>query len=176
MVNSVDLDADLSNAQGMVTYDWTAGWCSTLTCGDSTDCARLIDCEMPVASPGYTNDYFLRIVDEMGCVAEDLIQIHVKKERRILVPTGFSPNGDQNNDLLLVHGRSGANISLFQVFDRWGELLYQDSEFMVNDNTRGWDGTFKDKDMPSGVYVWYVEVEYDDGMTDSFKGETTLIR
>ena len=75
-----------------------------------------------------------------------------------------------------MHGQSGTRVTSFQVFDRWGELLYQDLDFMINDVSRGWDGTFKSQNMPSGVYVWYVEVEYADGMTDSFKGETTLVR
>jgi gliding motility-associated-like protein len=67
-------------------------------------------------------------------------------------------------------------VKLFQVFDRWGELLYQDIDIPINEPTRGWDGTFKSKDMPAGVYVWYLEAEYEDGMKESYKGETTLIR
>jgi len=30
--------------------------------------------------------------------------------------------------------------------------------------------------MPSGVYVWYLEASYIDGNTESFKGNTTLLR
>ncbi len=171
------LDADVSNAIGLVTYSWTAGWCGTLTCpGDSTDCGVDIDCSNPVAFPDFANDYFLFVEDENGCQAEDQIQIQVRKTRSVVVPTGFTPNGDGLNEFLPVHGRSGTMINLFQVFDRWGELLFEDTEIPINDITRGWDGTFKSQDMPPGVYVWYIEVEYSDGMEESFKGETTLIR
>ncbi len=171
------LDADVSNAMGMVTYTWTASWCGTLSCpSDTTDCAADIDCSNPVAFPDFANDYTLFIEDENGCQAEDQIRVQVKKTRSVVVPTGFTPNGDGMNDLLSVHGRSGTMVNLFQLFDRWGELLFEDVEIPINDTTRGWDGTFKSQDMPSGVYVWYVEVEYSDGMTESFKGETTLIR
>jgi gliding motility-associated-like protein len=115
-------------------------------------------------------------IDEMGCEAEDFIKVHVKKTRRVLVPTGFTPNESGLNDRLVVHGKSGTMIKLFQVFDRWGELLYQDIDIPINATDRGWDGNFKNKEMPPGVYVWYLEAEYEDGMTENFKGETTLIR
>ena len=173
----IQLDADVTNAIGLVNYEWTAGWCGTLSCAnDTTDCGTDIACSDPVAFTDFTNDYFLLIEDEHGCKAEDHLQVHVRKVRSVVVPTGFTPNGDGTNDLLPVHGRSGTMIDLFQVFDRWGELLYQDTELPINDTSRGWDGTFKSQDMPSGVYIWYVEATYADGMTESFKGETTLIR
>jgi gliding motility-associated-like protein len=174
--DEVVLDPIVSNATGMVDYAWTAGWCSTLFCDTLSDCAGLVTCETPIARPGYTNDYYLRVTDENGCSAEDQVQIHVKKERRVVVPTGFTPNNDNLNSLLSVHGKSGTMIKLFQVFDRWGELLFEDFDIPINDTTRGWDGNFKNKEMSSGVYVWYVEAEYSDGMKETYKGETTLIR
>ena len=175
---SVLLDPEITNATGTVTFTWTAGWCGTLVCGSDTltDCEIDIICETPTATPDFTNDYFVLIEDENGCQAEDRIQIHVKKDRSVVVPTGFTPNGDNRNEILPVHGKSGTLVKQFQVFDRWGELLYQGVNIQVNDTTRGWDGNFKGNAMPPGVYVWYVEVEYADGMTESFKGETTLIR
>ncbi|MEO1263242.1 MAG: proprotein convertase P-domain-containing protein [Bacteroidota bacterium] len=174
---SVFLEPEISNATGTVSFTWTAGWCGTMVCGDTlTDCEIDIICETPFAYPDFTNDYFVLIEDENGCRAEDRIQVHVKKIRSVVVPTGFTPNGDGVNEILPVHGRSGTMIKLFQVFDRWGELLYQDGEIPVNDISRGWDGNFKGDAMPAGVYVWYIEAEYADGMTESFKGETTLIR
>jgi gliding motility-associated-like protein len=67
-------------------------------------------------------------------------------------------------------------IHLFQVFDRWGERLYEAANFPINDPVTGWDGKFRDKDMPAGVYVWYLEVDFVDGVREVYKGETTLVR
>ena len=174
--DSIPIEADVMNAQGNVMITWSAAWCGTLFANGVSDCDETPMNKSLWAKPDYTNDYFVLVVDDKGCEAEDHLQVHVKKERRVLVPTGFSPNGDGMNDLLPVHGKAGTMIKLFQVFDRWGELMFQDIDIPINDTTRGWDGTFKSKDMPPGVYVWYLEAEYEDGMKDSFKGETTLIR
>ncbi|MEK7257045.1 MAG: T9SS type B sorting domain-containing protein [Bacteroidota bacterium] len=120
----------------------------------------------------------LVVADSNGCKAEDLVNIFVHEYRSIQVPTGFSPNSDGVNDLLPVHGSSQMvrKIKLFQVFDRWGELLFEGLDFDINDISVGWDGTFKGQEMAAGVYVWYVEVEFVDDSIESYKGHTTLIR
>jgi gliding motility-associated-like protein len=96
------------------------------------------------------------------------------------VPTGFAPGqgGSSLNEALHVHGNSKLvdQISLFRVYDRWGEVLYEASSFGINDTSIGWDGTFRGQDMPAGVYAWYLEVEFVDGTKESYKGNTTLIR
>ncbi len=174
--DSIYLDAAIANGQGDLLITWDANWCGTLYENGISDCDNTPTSQTVLAKPDYSNDYFLFVIDEMGCEAEARLQVHVKKRRLVEVPTGFTPNNDGKNDLLCIHGRSGTTIKLFQVFDRWGELVFQDIDIPINDITRGWDGTFRSKDMPSGVYIWYLEAEYDDGMKDSFKGETTLIR
>ncbi len=122
----------------------------------------------------------LTVTDEKGCTGEDLVNIFVKKFTSIQVPSGFAPGlgGNSLNDALHVHGNSKLvkSISLFRIYDRWGEVLYEASGFGINDTTVGWDGTFKGKDMPPGVYAWYLEVEFVDESKEIYKGETTLIR
>ncbi len=111
-----------------------------------------------------------------GCEAKDRVLVVVERPRKVHVPTAFSPNGDLNNDRLLVHGQSSARAISFKVFDRWGELVYQAENFPFNDPDTGWDGTFRGQPMNPGVYVWLLEVEYLDGVRDVLRGNTTLIR
>jgi len=125
----------------------------------------------------YYSQYFeVRVVDSLGCYGEDRIQVIVEKPRKVFVPTGFSPNGDLSNDILQVHGQSSARVLEFRVFDRWGELLYEATDFQINDTTTGWDGNFRGKAMDPGVYVWVLQVQYMDGAKETFKGNTTLVR
>ncbi|MEO1258182.1 MAG: choice-of-anchor L domain-containing protein [Bacteroidota bacterium] len=122
----------------------------------------------------------LTVTSPTGCVEEDLINIFITTDREITVPTGFTPDnqGAVENNALHVHGKSEmvAQIRSFQVFDRWGELLFEANNFMINDLSIGWDGTFKGEDMPAGVYAWYLEVDFVDGISNNYKGHTTLIR
>ncbi|MCU0347537.1 MAG: gliding motility-associated C-terminal domain-containing protein [Saprospiraceae bacterium] len=172
----IPLLADIENAQGNVFFTWDAAYCGTLEQDTMSDCTGTLTSSALWSTPDYSNDYFVLAIDSMGCEAEDHLQVHVTKVRRVVVPTGFSPNESGTNDRLVVHGKSGTMIKLFQVFDRWGELVFQDVDIPINELSRGWDGTFKSKEMPPGVYAWYLEAEYEDGMTENFRGETTLIR
>ncbi|MEL7421949.1 MAG: choice-of-anchor L domain-containing protein, partial [Bacteroidota bacterium] len=121
-------------------------------------------------------DLFLEVIDENGCTAREGIQIRVSKDFPLAVPTGFTPNGDNINDLLLVHGLPGIEVLQFRVWDRWGELIYEEGGFMVNDPSTGWDGTFRDQNMNGGVYLWQVEALLPDGETTVVSGQATLIR
>ena len=42
--------------------------------------------------------------------------------------------------------------------------------------TEGWDGYFKGREAPAGVYVFIAEVTYIDGRKEQIKGDFTLIR
>ncbi len=164
--DSITLEASSINAVGKVTYVWTAPYEGTLSC---------TECLVTISKPMNMINYELYGIDEKGCEATDRVTVIVQKIRAVAVPTGFTPNADGMNDLLLVHGQQGTKVKVFRIFDRWGELLYEIPDFMVND-TIGWDGTFRGEPVNAGIYLWYLEVEYIDGMTEAMKGQTTLIR
>ncbi|MCC6410800.1 MAG: proprotein convertase P-domain-containing protein [Saprospiraceae bacterium] len=170
--DSLLLGADVSNAFGDLTYAWRSYLIDTWMCIGVPECAEIW------VTPPFTNTYVLEITDENGCTAEAKIKIDVEKPRGAYVPTGFTPNGDFTNDLLVVYGKSRMikQVNNFKVFDRWGELVYEDSNFAVNDETRGWDGRWRGKECDPGVFVWTLEVEYIDGVVDQLHGNTTLIR
>jgi gliding motility-associated-like protein len=161
------LKAVAFGAQGRVKYTWIPDFPGTLSC---------TQCETAVVLTQNTISYVLSATDSVGCEARDRITVNVSKDRDILVPTGFSPNGDGNNDRLLVHGLSGTRILSFRVFDRWGELVYEQSDFVVNDPAIGWDGTFRGQPLNPGVFVWFMEAEYIDGYKETRRGQTTLLR
>lgn len=89
----------------------------------------------------------------------------------IFIPTGFSPNDDHNNDILFVF--SGKDVVSFQVniYDRWGNLVFQTSE-----KTKGWDGTYKGKKADIGVYAYQLQVKFKDGSEQTKGGDITLVR
>jgi gliding motility-associated-like protein len=135
------------------------------------------DCDAPeVQKLFYTHDFIVEVTDSMGCIGTDDIRVEVRKIRGVYVAEGFTPNADGNNDILMVHGWEDVKILSFRVYDRWGELLYENSNFETNQPTIGWDGTFRGSPNDPGVYVWTVEAEYLDGSREVVKGHSVLIR
>ncbi len=166
--DEIQLFAEVENATQPIEFIWSLEDSIWLSC---------LDCRDPfVDSLIYQNGFEIYVVDSAGCTAEDRIVVFVEKIRKVFVPTGFTPNGDFQNDKLLVHGQKEVKILDFRVFDRWGELLWEAENFDINDPITGWDGNFRDREMPAGVYVWVMEVEYKDGVKEVFKGNSTLVR
>jgi gliding motility-associated-like protein len=156
------------NAAGDYKLYWSPSDTTWLSCPD---------CINPsVYSLQYSNYFEAYVLDSLGCRAEDQVLISIERPRKVFVPTAFSPNGDLTNDLLLVHGQKTSKALSFRVYDRWGEMVYEAKDFDFNDPNTGWDGTFRGQAMDPGVYVWVLQVQYVDGMTELYKGNTTLIR
>ncbi|MFD0751857.1 gliding motility-associated C-terminal domain-containing protein [Mucilaginibacter calamicampi] len=88
----------------------------------------------------------------------------------LFVPNAFTPNGDGNNDMVFVQGTAVKGI-VFTVYNQWGELIYR-----TNVLNSGWDGSYKGRIQPVGVYVYYVEATMNDGQLVKKKGTITLLR
>ena len=77
---------------------------------------------------------------------------------QVNVPNAFTPDGDSRNDffnIVVPDNRIDlVNITRFQIFNRWGRVVYDNDEPM-----RGWDGLFKGKPAPSEVYVYVIEMQ-----------------
>jgi len=111
-------------------------------------------------------------VAEGPCVRSDLITIRVSKlGPDIIVPSGFTPNGDGKNDLARPITPGIAQLKYFTIFNRLGEPIFTTST--IGD---GWDGKYKGKDQSPGTYVYQTEgVDYR-GNTIFRKGTIVLIR
>jgi gliding motility-associated-like protein len=132
----------------------------------------------PFVKPLDDKTYKLRVTDVNGCKAEAEIDIELERNRNIYIPNIFSPNGDDKNDFFGVFAGVGVKkVNFVRIFDRWGELLFQAVDLPANsDPSLGWDGTFRSKDVNVGVYVYLVEVEFDDGQKLLYRGDINLVR
>ena len=88
----------------------------------------------------------------------------------IYVANAFTPNGDGNNDVVYVHSQSIKSMA-FYIYDQWGEMLFESTSQAV-----GWDGTYKGKQQPVGVYVYFVKAVMNDGQQLTKKGTITLLK
>jgi gliding motility-associated-like protein len=126
-----------------------------------------------VKEPG---TYTLGVSNECG---EQKASILVDYEdcRQVYFPNAFCPDNDGLNDVFMpFDGGDVAVIRVFQIFNRWGGLVYEYFNILPNDPVYGWNGMFQGKKAQSGVYVWMAKVEFRDGVVKSFEGDVTLIR
>ena len=124
-------------------------------------------------SPNMDTWYKVHVSKE-GCSAEDSILIKVNFEgakNKLYIPTAFTPNKDGKNEFFRPAVSGPVSKYEFNIFNRWGELV-----FRTNDPTRGWDGTFKGIDLPTGVYVYWLKANGICTGETFRKGTITLIR
>jgi gliding motility-associated-like protein len=76
---------------------------------------------------------------------------------KVFVPNAFSPNDDGINDVFapFVGCDYDFHFTTFQVFDRWGNLVFESN----NGDQSGWDGFYRGKPSPSGTYAWVFRYE-----------------
>ena len=113
-----------------------------------------------------------------GCIGVGEILVELERNRNIYIPNVFSPNGDDKNDYFGTFAGVGVkSINFIRIFDRWGELLFQTENLVPSgDPSAGWDGTFRGKPVETGVYVYIVEVSFEDGIKLLYRGDITLAR
>ena len=130
-------------------------------------------CPNPVASPTTTTAYFLTITSDSSCVAEDSLLITVKEncESGFDVPNVFTPNGDNNNDVLLVDASSMTSYSI-EVFDRWGTKV-----FSSTNPGDPWNGKTDNSggEQSDGVYYYIIKATCGNTSFEK-KGFVQLIR
>jgi gliding motility-associated-like protein len=128
-------------------------------------------CQNPVASPITTTTYTVISTDANDCLSVDYVTVYIEAEcGSVYIPNVFSPNGDNNNDILYVHGNCIISME-FMIYDRWGEKVFTSSS---TDN--GWDGNFRGKAMDQGVFVFNFKATLKNGNQISRKGNISLIR
>jgi gliding motility-associated-like protein len=128
-------------------------------------------CQSPDASPATTTTYYVTVSSSSGCTATDSILVIVEQNcGQVFVPTAFSPNGDGQNDILLIKGDCIQTID-FKIYDRWGNIVFQ-----TQNMSQGWDGTYMGKPMQAGTYTYSITVLTNNGNTASKKGSISLVR
>ncbi len=129
----------------------------------------------PVARPRETTLYTVTAMDSNHCKATDTVRITVKPPDNvsdIFVPSAFTPNNDGRNDLLRPFLPRTFILQEFNIYNRWGQLIYKSSQL-----NPGWDGKLSETALDTGVFIWVVKAR--DSITGKLherNGTFTLIR
>ncbi len=138
-----------------------------------------IDSGLPTTEFVANQDLDIRIIvrDGRGCVGSDGFQLTIVLGD-VYVPNAFSPNGDGINDRFTFFSDNGSGevIESLQVFDRWGNLLFEAAEIDLNVEALGWNGTFRGRPVDTGVFTYFGVVRFGNGVTKVLKGDVALVR
>jgi gliding motility-associated-like protein len=104
--------------------------------------------------------------------ADDVIAVFTDRASDISMPTAFSPNGDNNNDVFRPMG-SALNARDFDmsIWNRWGQEVYRST-----DPNMGWDGTMRGQQAQTGVYAYVITYKNMFNESKILKGNLTLLR
>lgn len=134
-------------------------------------------CLATFVQPNVATTYTAWVIDNFGCLLTDSIKIEVIKHDEIYIPNAFSPNGDGINDFLEVFtDRDVKTILSFQVFDRWGSMVFDAKNIATNERQDIWNGLYKGKPLKPDVFVYQVLIEFLDGRTKMFAGDVTIVK
>lgn len=156
----------MSNTLTPVVYNWTPDL--GLSCNS---------CPNNVITGIESTVYQIIGSDINGCTDTVYYTLEVDEDPRVFIPNAFSPNGDGNNDLLMIFSPGDvALVRKFLIFDRWGNCVFNKASFQPNLSSNAWDGTFKGQKLNTGVYVYLAEIELINQKIHILKGDITLIR
>ncbi|HEY6061995.1 MAG TPA: PKD domain-containing protein [Chitinophagaceae bacterium] len=152
------------NATGGESYTWSpATFLSSATIPNPVALFSNPSTGIQYKVVAFTND---------GCSDSAYIVIRVFKTLpTVFVPSAFTPNNDGMNDLLRPIAVGIKSIEYFNIYNRWGQLL-----FTTKINGHAWDGKINGQSQPTGTFVWMVKATDYTGAAYFQKGVVTLIR
>ena len=141
-----------------------------MNCGDN--CAQIE--LLPIQSDLYS----LEATSTTGCVARDSFFVEVSENRELFIPNAFSPNGDGVNDFFMVMGDEPLvqRVVSLQIYDRWGQQVFEKTNISPNVMEEGWNGRGISQELPTGIYVYQVTVEFLDQKVLNYSGDVLLLR
>ena len=163
---TISLQPTLSNSGDSLRIDWRDPLLGTLSC---------TDCLSPIANPLSDIEYTIQVANET-CSDSATVTILVDETRRVYIPTAFSPNRDGINDFFYFQSPDPGTILSLQVFDRWGNQVFEALDLPFNTELLGWNGDSRGERVSPGPYVWQASVSFIDGKVSKWSGTITIVQ
>jgi len=112
----------------------------------------------------------LAVADSLGCSDSVTVDIELRMDYYVYIPTAFTPNGDIVNDRIKVEALGIEGLQ-WDIFNRWGLKV-----FSTSDLAESWDGTYGGQPVPEGVYSYKLLIYLPFGNIAEEHGTFTLIR
>ena len=123
----------------------------------------------------FVDDFEIQVLEDI-LVDEEPVKGELNPEffveSQTFVPTAFTPNNDGINDEFMPHLQKDAVDASLLIFDRAGTLVWESYG-----DTVLWNGmNLSGQNSESGVYMWRLQVELEDGNIKNLQGPVTLLK
>jgi gliding motility-associated-like protein len=133
---------------GSVNYQWTFG--------DLSGTFNTLNTTHIYQSPGL---YIVNLVaySDFGCTDTNSQVILIEEPLIYYIPNSFTPDNDKFNQTFNPIITQGIDIYNYQliIFNRWGEIIFDS-----NDPNVGWNGTYNEKIVQDGTYIWKIKFKH----------------
>ncbi|MBO6515063.1 MAG: gliding motility-associated C-terminal domain-containing protein [Bacteroidia bacterium] len=106
-----------------------------------------------------------------GCTGRDTLELLPCEKTICYLPNAISLNGDQLNEVFKPIGLTNVVEYQFSIYNRWGEMI-----FTSGNPEDGWDGTYSDKLVPTGAYLYLLRATTSNKMIINQSGTVTVLR
>ncbi|MEM9831466.1 MAG: PKD domain-containing protein [Bacteroidota bacterium] len=152
------LTATVAGGTAPFNYGWS---CDQATCNISGNT------ETVTVNPEIITNYQLVVTDANGIQASTAILVNVIN-CQLVIPSGFTPNGDNVNDTWELQNINTFEQKLVEVYDRYGHRV-----FFSDNYNQAWDGSYRGDLLPTGTYYYRIELE--EG-SQSYQGKVTILQ
>ncbi|HRP88410.1 MAG TPA: gliding motility-associated C-terminal domain-containing protein [Edaphocola sp.] len=100
--------------------------------------------------------------------------VNIAKDCYVDFPNAFVPGSGDVTGYFFPRQLLSQGASKFEmtVFNRWGQVVFKTNKT----DGRGWDGTLNGKAQPAGVYVYQIDITFNNGKSEKYQGNVTLMR
>ena len=129
------------------TYEWSVNGATILNTNEN---------KVTILCPSLESSFTISVIERNAnrCPGDSrklLVEITPCQDEVIWIPSAFTPNGDNRNDIFRVMGNITSKEFSLQIYNRWGELIFESNDVEI-----GWDGTYKGTLVQDDIYTYRV--------------------
>jgi gliding motility-associated-like protein len=121
----------------------------------------------PAAGYSGPDTFTYRVQDELGNWSNVAAVTVTITPNNLEVPNVITPNGDGNNDKLVIKGLEKYSQNEVIIFNRWNNVLYKSRNYQGD-----WDG----QGLNAGTYYYTLKVQESNGQWHTINGYVMLMR
>ncbi|MBC7744243.1 MAG: gliding motility-associated C-terminal domain-containing protein [Flavobacterium sp.] len=122
----------------------------------------------PVVNPPESTTYLLTVISDDGCNLTSSDEVFIKVLKNPVIPNTFTPNGDLKNDLWNIIALDSYADATIKVYNRYGQIIFESIGY-----AEPWDGSFRGKPLPVGVYFYIIDLKRGSPV---LKGSVSVLR